>query len=513
MDKIETIETFIKKVEDKDIHIIYGAGTVGKVIGEFLKNRQVSVEAYTITILDQRNRLEGIPIYSLEYILQSYRQKDIIFIIAATGFNQLSIKKELDNRNVTSYLELSETVICQMIHENREKNARKAELNKERKPGKTIGYLKPGYLDSDYAEERLIINKIAEVSYIAMPKETAYFFPVRASCEKKIESYRSLMDACYCPDGYVPEVSFIHTFNTVCCVGIPWCASFETIIPRVWPETEQEKKYFLQLMECLKRPNCKALYALSQNAYNIERNTLLSVLPRYDAELIIEKMRVLHPPQDVLITEEEFKKKHAVSKVHFIFIGRLFFIKGGREIIQALSELEDKYEFKLTLISSFLHEDYFTKTPYEEMIRCKELVKSKRWIDYYENLSNESVLEKCKEATVGLLPSVAETYGYAVLEMQASGCPVVTTNIRAFPENNNRECGWVCNLPVDEFGCCIENERTIWSEILQGELKRCFQEILIHPEEIKRKGKKAIEQIRRLHDPARYQEELRKNIF
>ena len=45
---------------------------------------------------------------------------------------------------------------------------------------------------------------------------------------------------------------------------------------------------------------------------------------------------------------------------------------------------------------------------------------------------------------VGLLPTWAESYGYSVLEMQACGLPVVTTNIRALPETN--VCGWKVKL-------------------------------------------------------------------
>lgn len=512
MEKIKTIKDLLETANKKNTLILYGAGVVGKTVGEFLKNRNIIVSAYAITKLSDKKERDGIPIYSLEYVLRSFELRNINFIITATGVNRLLIKKELDDRKIDSYFELPESLIYKIVQENRRENARKAERNKGEKSEKTIGFLKPGYLDSDYAEHRLIIDIIKGISYVELPKETADFLPMSPYYEENVEKYKSLVEACYCPNEYVPEVDLIHTFNVVCNTDIPWCASFETIIPRVWQETEEEKKYFLQLVEYLKCSNCKALYALSQNAYNIQMDNIMSVLSLADAKLIMEKTRVLHPPQKVLITKAEFIKKHTVAKIHFIFIGRLFFIKGGREIIQALSKFEGKYDFKLTLISSFLYDDYFTNTSYEELVRCKDLVKSKAWIDYYESLPNDMVLEKCKEATVGLLPSVDETYGYVVLEMQASGCPVVTTNIRAFPENNNQECGWICRLPSDKLGRCSERETKVWSTILQRELERCFQEIFDHPEKIKTKGMAALNQIRKKHDPEQYQRELRRNF-
>lgn len=158
------------------------------------------------------------------------------------------------------------------------------------------------------------------------------------------------------------------------------------------------------------------------------------------------------------------------------------------------------------------YDDYFTKTPYEEMMNYKTIIYQKSWINYYESLPNKVVLEKCKEATVGLLPSVADTYGYTVLEMQAAGCPVVTTNVRAFPETNNEDCGWICRLPIDKLGFCMEQDPETWSSILKIELRRCFYEIFSQPWKIKEKGQKAVERIRSMHNLHAYQKELQKNL-
>lgn len=182
-------------------------------------------------------------------------------------------------------------------------------------------------------------------------------------------------------------------------------------------------------------------------------------------------------------------------------------------MLEVFSEYEGKYDFSLTVISSLQYGDYFTKTPREEMICCRNFLNEKDWIDYYEFLPNEDVLEKCREAQVGLLPSFADTYGYAVLEMQAAGCPVITTNVRAFPEINDEGCGWVCRLPVDALGFCAEWDAGVRSEILKRELRRCLEDIFTHPEEIRKKGRQALDRIRRVHDPRRYQETLWKNLW
>lgn len=376
-----------------------------------------------------------------------------------------------------------------------------------------MGHLDTEYFGAEHAEKRLIINKIEGASYIRLPWETAEITCIGTRLEEDIAAYKQMLEACYQPQIDISEIDIIHTCNAVCVANRPWIASFETMMPRMIPQTEQEKEYCLLLIDYMKRSNCKAIYALSQNAYNIQKHNLMAKISCDDVEMIMKKTKVLHPPQKILVTEEEFEKKHNTQKIHFIFCGGLFFLKGGREIIQALSGFEGEYEFELTLISTLLYDDYFTRTPYEAMIRCRDLIKEKSWINYYESLPNAEVLEKCKEANVGLLPSLADTYGYAILEMQAAGCPVITSNVRAMPEINNEECGWICYLPVDDLGFCLTRDVTKWSPILKAELTKCFQRIFEHPEEIKKKGKKGLERIRNMHDPQRYQDELRKNLF
>jgi glycosyltransferase involved in cell wall biosynthesis len=225
----------------------------------------------------------------------------------------------------------------------------------------------------------------------------------------------------------------------------------------------------------------------------------------------MDKTKVLHAPQPLLVNEEDIELKiRRKEEIEFIFVGRLFFIKGGKAVIDVLSKFREKYSFKLTLISSLQYDDYFTGTSYDEMVRYRDIIKRKTWIDYYETLPNDKVLEKCRQASVGLLPSFAETYGYAVLEMQAAGLPVVTTNIRAFPELNNDECGWVCNIPVSEDGCCPERDMTKLYGVLEGELERVFEDIFSHPEQIKTKGLKAWNRIKDMHNPERYASQIEK---
>lgn len=56
-----------------------------------------------------------------------------------------------------------------------------------------------------------------------------------------------------------------------------------------------------------------------------------------------------------------------------------------------------------------------------------------------------------KNSHVGLLQTWSDTYGYSVLEFQACACSVITTDLRALPEINNNEVGWLIELPKNIF--------------------------------------------------------------
>lgn len=115
----------------------------------------------------------------------------------------------------------------------------------------------------------------------------------------------------------------------------------------------------------MRRPNCKALYAFCQNAYDIQKHTLEKYLLHSEVKQLMEKTKVLHPPQEILITEEILEMR-SMDPLCFIFIGIEFFRKGGREVIQILAELKKDYDFKLILISPLTY-DSFTDFSLEEI--------------------------------------------------------------------------------------------------------------------------------------------------
>lgn len=87
----------------------------------------------------------------------------------------------------------------------------------------------------------------------------------------------------------------------------------------------------------------------------------------------------------------------------------------------------DKEKFYLTIVSFFALESIYGYSESERKT-VVDFCKNQSWITCLQNIPNEQVLEILKNAHVGFLPTIADTFGYSVLVMQASGCPVVNNN-------------------------------------------------------------------------------------
>lgn len=394
--------------------------------------------------------------------------------------------------------------------------------------------MKIGYLRDDYPEIRCIIGK-TDSAYVKLDR--------RADLEWAKWAIRKILGlngrsvdwntlCAYRPlfkNAVAAKVDLIHTFNHVCFADIPWVVTLESMVPRTnytvnrpWerdseaccPDRFTEKE--LQLLACT---NCRAIIAISNSAFKIQDCMLHSIAPDLYND-IMDKTIISHPPQETLCTEADVHHRFSAdvaSKrgLEFVFVGADFFRKGGQQIIDVLSEFEDTFKFHLTVISTVNYGDYVSHASKTEKEKYTRLMQAKPWVTWYNGLDNMSVLEIMKKSHVGLLPTLADTYGYSVLEMQACGLPVVTTDVRALPEINDNECGWVCHLTKDNIGgeaiLINEEERAKRKEELNSELRRVFEEIFrTEPEKIKEKGIKSLERIRIEHDPVKYGNEIYK---
>ena len=139
-----------------------------------------------------------------------------------------------------------------------------------------------------------------------------------------------------------------HFFNGISYGRKPWLTTFETVLPRWGPVSEQ---LIREGVELLAGESCKKILAISECTATLQREHLQRVAPDI-TPLILGKLAVMHPPQALKISGLS-EKKEIKRTVSFIFVGGDFFLKGGREMIQSFEMLhkEGYNNWHLTIIS------------------------------------------------------------------------------------------------------------------------------------------------------------------
>lgn len=386
--------------------------------------------------------------------------------------------------------------------------------------------MKVAYIAKNYPEKRLIIDRAHGVDYVFVNKRKSIRFIIARLFEK-------ICKICYAWDAnsiFSPlfknlnGIDLIHSFNTVCRVKKKWVITYESVLPRTKMTTYKENLWMrenvpvdritLDEIELLADENCAKIIAISESAKKVERRFLEIYAPNH-AKAILDKITVILPPQRAYASSEFIKLKYTDidrKKIKFIFVGRHFFIKGCDILIDVMKTLHEKYDFELILVSSMEYANWLDYSNQVNMEKYKRLIDSFDWVTWYPEVPNNKVIEFCKECDVGLFPSFNDTFGYSVLEMQACGCPVVTTNIRAFNEINNEMCGWICKLAVinDLSVAVMDTDASISQnrESLKNALNDIFKDILENPEQIQDKANNSLKRIQEYHDPDKYSETL-----
>ena len=304
-------------------------------------------------------------------------------------------------------------------------------------------------------------------------------------------------------DGNLGFCDVNHFFNKISFSNRPWITTFETSLPRGM----KNRILCDYAVRRLEHKSCVKLIALSECAAKIQRGFLCENY-KYWEECVMDKVVVMHPPQKVIVE----KKQHFNSigrPLNFVLIGCNLFMKGGREVLLVFDKLfRQNKNIKLTIVGRLSYPNY-TEAQRNEL---RSVINAHpRQISWYEQLPNREVLELFKNANVGLLPTWADTYGYTVLEAQACGCPVITTDIGALPEINNDKCGWLIKVPKNKYGYGVignEHERKIFSQCISEQLTAVIGSIVSNPSVVIEKGKKAVEMIQTMHSPINHGNKL-----
>ncbi|MFC1774402.1 glycosyltransferase family 4 protein [Pseudomonadota bacterium] len=380
-----------------------------------------------------------------------------------------------------------------------------------------------------YPERRNIIGKISGCSYVLSRNYYSHLYRVRNIIRKlrlypaylhDIENkyYNFSLNSC----------DILHLFNAVSFGKTPWVSTFETIIPRYkvslsWRYTDgkkiQQDKQVRKAIKMLSSESCKRIIAISKCTAGMQEE-FLSLFPDY-REPILNKLTILPPPQEVVnaITLENKMSREKLYPIRFMLVGHQFFSKGGREVLQVFQQgrSENDWPIELVIVSKLSTDSYASCTTQHDVRDVKNIIEAnKDWVSYYPSLLPDEVLRLMESCDVGLLPSYAETYGYSVLEFQSKACPVITTNIRSFPEINNNDVGWLIDVPKQDNGEPkyqepgdkeIIDKESISTAISNG-LYEIVGELVDNPELIGLKARNALDRILVQHSPEAYARSL-----
>ncbi len=292
----------------------------------------------------------------------------------------------------------------------------------------------------------------------------------------------------------------LHFFNGVSFSKRPWISTYETFLPR-WGA--YGKKRLRRGIRAMASQDCKQLIALSDCAYRIQ-DDLLKSYPEFREEIMAKTM-VLHPPQNPIISDYA-EKPLSPDLIDIAFVGGLFFLKGGLEVLRVIDRLlKQGAPLRLHIVSSLITGDHATKAGPAELEAAQRMIAAHPTrIIQVSSLSNAEVLDLFRRCHLGLLPTWADTYGYAVLEAQAAGCATICTNVRALPEINPPEAGWTIKVPVNELGYALirnEDEKRVFSAEMEKGLEAILLEIIENSGEIRNKGEQGLLRIKREHSP------------
>ena len=152
---------------------------------------------------------------------------------------------------------------------------------------------------------------------------------------------------------------------------------------------------------------------------------------------VTDKVKVVYP----YITEHHRNKEKVGNPIEFLFVSTQFYLKGGRETIEAFKVIYDNTKnIHLTVIT--------------HMEEISEEYKNLSFVSFIEaNLEKKELHEKYfTNADVFILPSYQDSFGMVYLEALSFGLPIIATRIYAMSEMViDGKNGVLVNPPVHYF--------------------------------------------------------------
>ncbi|MCX6773702.1 MAG: glycosyltransferase family 4 protein [Candidatus Micrarchaeota archaeon] len=168
------------------------------------------------------------------------------------------------------------------------------------------------------------------------------------------------------------------------------------------------KSFSASLRKELENDNLRRILPMSNTA----KQTLFNFVK---SEKVVEKTETVYP---IVKSPDKIKKKEGIA---FLFIGKVFYQKGGLETLICFDRLSKKYNVSLNFLGPV------PKGIYEKYSKNKQ-------INFYSDVPYDKVKELFQNSTCLVFPSMYDTLGFVVLEAFSYGLSVITVDSFALPE-------------------------------------------------------------------------------
>lgn len=178
-----------------------------------------------------------------------------------------------------------------------------------------------------------------------------------------------------------------------------------------------------RFQKCLNDPNLKYIVCMSEAC----RSTFDKVNMPLPAAVRLETIYPFVPSNPLVSEKLIHEKSHAESlECLFCVQGKSFYTKGGRDVLEAVVQLQDAgCNIHLTVITNL------------DMLKPEtlEFIRSKTHITLHDfRFTYEQMEEIYAKTAVLLQPTSADSFGLTVLEAVKAGCAVLGSRLYALPE-------------------------------------------------------------------------------
>lgn len=351
--------------------------------------------------------------------------------------------------------------------------------------------------------------------------ELRHSYPVRRNCSAPVPGvtnrrvYRLPADALPGLSDWLFEglflplhtrgVDLIHLWNRVSPGRLPWGVSYESRLPRIAGD-ERRPRVRGAIEGLLRRDSCRFVAPISGYA---ERR----LVDRLDTEdVILSKIHRVPPHQEPLVSRAP-EPVSADQPLNVVMVGHDFLRKGGEAVLDAVDQVGEELDVHLSVVSSVARLDYACPTWDQSRLTDvrRRLTGSPR-VTWHPALANPDVIELLRRSQLGVLPTLADTYGYSLLEYMACGLPVVGTNVQAGPEIVDDTVGWRIEVDTDSRGDWTgmqlppSRRHRAYDEArgsLADQLVAVLRQARVHPATTARRGAAALDKVMRKHGSQR----------